>query len=340
MPNHFLASGVYGCVYYPGYTCQGTEMKKKWVSKLTEINQKTNAEIDIGKRLKKIPHSRDHFVLVERSCPIPYKSLTPMKEGCDLIRKNKSYVLLYSQYIPSVELYKYLQKNTRFIRMIRCFYQVCESIAILIEQKIVHHDLHFANMLYSTRNSKLYIIDFGLSMIADHLHSFQYQKDVFSRFMPEWNWYAFEIHLLTYLVQTGPLTESILYQSLDLYLKEHSVFSLFPAKREEFRKETEEYFLPMVHWTRQECIDHLLPFWNTWDYYEIGLRFLYLYAEQQTSYPAYLNNLFAMIHANPEKRPNVLHVRQSNKHAIQSFDLSKTHDPYRSMDLSPLTSDR
>ena len=128
---------------------------KKWVSKLTYPNERTNAEIEIGSILKKMPRYEDHFVLVERACPIASKSLTEMKEGCDLVKKNKSYVLLYSLYIPSMELYQFLQTNTLVIRVVRCFFKICKSISHLLEHRIIHHDLHFSNMLYSNTSQLL-----------------------------------------------------------------------------------------------------------------------------------------------------------------------------------------
>jgi serine/threonine protein kinase len=338
MPNHFLAAGVYGCVYYPGYTCKGSPMKKKsWVSKLTYSNERTQAEIEIGKILQKVPRYQEHFVVVDRACPIASTSLTQMKEGCDLIKKNKSYVLLYSLYIPSMELYDYLQSNTLVIRVIRCFFKICESIEVLVEQRIVHHDLHFSNMLRSSA-SQILLIDFGLSMVVDHFGKSKYLEEVFSRYMPEWNWYTLEIHLLTYLIHHGPLTEHSVKNTIDDYLEKHSVFTLFPWIRTQFRKDAIDYFLSMVEWSREECIEHLLTFWDTWDYYETALRFLYLYAEQKMDYPTYLEHLVSMIHANPEKRPNVLELRNRQKKVIQSFDLDQSHSAYSSIDAVLLES--
>jgi len=329
MPNHFLAAGVYGCVYYPGYSCKGVSMKKKkWVSKLTYSNERTNAEIELGSILKKIPNYQDHFIVVEKSCNIPYKSLASMKEGCDLVKKNRAYTLLYSTYVSSVEFYDYLQKNTMFVRIPRYFFQLCESIQLLVEQQMVHHDLHFSNVLYVKETSKLLIIDFGLSINVSRFHDLTYLKDIFSRYMPEWNWYSLEIHLLCYLIQHGSLTSHVIQHTIDYYLEKHVVYLQFPLLRKQFKKDAEEFFLPMVQWTRQETIDYLLGFWNTWDFYEVALRFLYLYSENKIRYPAYLEHLLSMLYANPEKRPNVLQIRNAQKKVIDSFDLSHSNVSY------------
>jgi len=335
MPNHFLAAGVYGCVYYPGYTCKGIPMKKKkWVSKLTYQNEKTSAEIEIGGLLKQIPDYHAHFIVAENSCVIPYKSLTQMKEGCDLIKKGESYALIYSRFATSMELYEYLQKNNRFIRIPRFFFQLCDSIELMLEKNIIHHDMHFSNILYSKDTSNLLVIDFGLAINATRFHDHTYLKEVFFRYMPEWNWYALEIHALTYLVHHGPLTEQVVQHMIHTYLEKHLVYNAYPLVRAKYKKEAEDFFLSMIHWTREECIEYLLTFWKTWDYYETALRFLYLYSENKINYPAYVEHLVTMVYANPEKRPNVLELRNAQKRVIQSFDLSESRTSYQPTDQS------
>jgi hypothetical protein len=41
-----------------------------------------------------------------------------------------------------------------------------------------------------------------------------------------------------------------------------------------------------------------------------------------------------MIDGNPERRPNVLQIRNANKEVIQSFDLSISQSTYFSIDAS------
>jgi len=333
MPNHFLAAGVYGCVYYPGYTCKGTTLKKKkMVSKLTILNEVSQTEIEVGDILKKSPHYEDHFIPVERQCPIQYTSLSEMKKGCDMVDKKKKFVLLYSRYIPSKELYDFLKENTLFVRMFRCFYQLCEKVSILIDYRIVHHDLHFGNVLYGKDTSSLYIIDFGLSILVDKLNTTDYLKYVFSRYMPDWCWYPLDIHFISYLVQHGHLTEQVVTNTIDVYLKDHRVFSVFEEFRKEYKRKAMAYYLPFVQLTREECVDYLLRFWNTWDYFDIALRFLNMYEQNPIDYPEYLNTLFRMVHPNPEKRLNVLQLRIQNQKAIHSFDLTSSKSTYHSVD--------
>jgi tRNA A-37 threonylcarbamoyl transferase component Bud32 len=302
------------------------------VSKLTVMNEISQTEIEVGVILKQSPHYEDNFVLVERQCPVQYKSLSEMKQGCDMVKKKNAYVLLYSRYVKSKELYDYLKENTLFVRMYRCFYQLCEKVATLIEYRIVHHDLHLGNILYGTETAKLYIIDFGLSILVDKLQDPAYLKHTFSRYMPEWHWYPLDIHLLCYLVQHGEFTKEVLLSMLEIYLKDHRVFSLFQGYRKEYRRVCLETYLPWVGRTREECIAYLLTFWNTWDYFDVGLRFLNMYGQNQLNYPEYFHTLSRMVHPNPEKRPTVLHLRNQNKQTIQSFDVNLSKTTYASID--------
>lgn len=312
MPSHFLAAGVYGCVYHPGYTCKGKSMRRKqWVTKLTYQNEITQNEIEVGKILKGCPD----FVLVEESCPIPYKALEQMKEGCELVKKGKKYILLYSKYIPSKEIGHVLHADTPFSRMFRCFYQLCDLVSVLIDHKIIHHDLHFGNILY-TDTAKLMLIDFGLSIRADQLDQPVYLREIFSSYMPQWFWYPVEIHILSFCVNYGVLTYEGLQKMLDLYV-DNPIFKSFSALRN-YRERCVEVFSPYVG---SDPSAYLCQFWHTWDYYDTALRFLYV--TQQKQIPEFEPILLSMIHPDPSKRPSAIELRSQNQHMIQSMELNR-----------------
>ena len=203
----------------------------------------------------------------------------------------------------------------------------------MIKHKIVHHDLHFANILYSTENGKLYIIDFGLSIMTDKFQDKRYLSSIFSRYLPDWSWYTPEIHLVSYIIQYGQLTEKAVRQTIEVYLERHEVFLLVPELRMRFKEDALTYFLPLVDLNTEDCMQHLLSFWNTWDYYELSLRFLHIYLENKVQYPAFYENLLSMTHANPEKRTRVLPVYNT----IQSFDITNSLTKYSGLDVAIAT---
>ncbi len=68
--SKLLAQGAYGCVYYPGYSCDGLSQSKKYVSKLSIDNKDSKREYDIGKIIQTIPHYKKKFIVIERKCKI------------------------------------------------------------------------------------------------------------------------------------------------------------------------------------------------------------------------------------------------------------------------------
>ena len=50
--SKFLSSGVYGCVYYPAYTCQGTEPPKKTTTVSKIVKHEFTTKTETGDNLK------------------------------------------------------------------------------------------------------------------------------------------------------------------------------------------------------------------------------------------------------------------------------------------------
>ena len=85
--SKLLAQGSYGCVYYPGYMCNGKKKENKYVSKLARNDKSTQVEYDIGKLVKKIPNYNKRFIVIEKKCKIKQNKIDSMKEGCEFIKK-------------------------------------------------------------------------------------------------------------------------------------------------------------------------------------------------------------------------------------------------------------
>ena len=67
MSAKLIGQGVYGCVYYPNYTCKGKVKKDKYVSKLVRNGKNyVNYEYEIGKIIKKINNYQDNFIIQEK----------------------------------------------------------------------------------------------------------------------------------------------------------------------------------------------------------------------------------------------------------------------------------
>ena len=93
--------------------------------------------------------------------------------------QNKTLQLIYKKNtnVPDEEYSELLKKDVKYMKddftvnkLMRAFCFLCKQIEILIDCKLIHHDLHFGNIMHDNEHNKLIIIDFGLSIIADNLY--------------------------------------------------------------------------------------------------------------------------------------------------------------------------
>jgi tRNA A-37 threonylcarbamoyl transferase component Bud32 len=345
MPNNLLASGVYGCVFIPAYKCNGriVNKKKKIVSKLTKDDFTSRTEIDISNRVKGIPNYRNYFIVVESSCPIKRKNMrkSSMIEQCDLMKKNTelkhSYVLLYSNYIKSLELADYLETNNSITiyDIMKIFIDIRERVDMMTKYKIVHNDLHFGNILRSKETGNIYIIDFGLSICTENYYKngeldYHYLKDVIFNYSPSWNWWTLEYHLLGYLIHVGELSDKTIRDTVREYMDNHRIIpQISPEFGKEFERRSIQYFLKYSKMGREETIKELLSFSHTWDYYKIALHFLktlQVYHFNNDTLKMFLINL---INPNPEKRPSMLEQHRMVSQLIQFMPVIKESKPFK-----------
>ena len=344
MPNNLLASGVYGCVFNPAYHCNGkVTHKKKLVSKLTKDDFTSRTEIDISNRVKNIPNYKNYFVVIESSCPVIRKNMkkSSMMSQCDIMKKNteikNKYVLLYANFISSIELADYLEtnKSISIYEIMHIFIDIRNRIDMLSKYKIVHNDLHFGNILRSKETGNIYIIDFGLSICTEYYYKdgeldYNYLKEVIFNYSPSWNWWTMEYHLLGYLIHIGELTDKIIRDTAREYMDNHRVI---PQISSEFAKEFEnkliQYFLKYSKMEREESIKELLSFSHTWDYYKTALHFLKTMKSYNLNNELFKMFLITLISPNPEKRPTMLQQHRMVSQLIQHLPVIKESKPFK-----------
>jgi serine/threonine protein kinase len=323
MSSRFLSSGAYGCVYYPGYNCEGKPLKKNGlVTKLVKDNFTTQTEIVIGNHVRKqVPNYGKHFIVVSRQCKIEDTKLDPLREGCKMLDRTRTrkYVLLYSMYLKSIELYEMIEKGVRLSQLLRFFFDLVQKVTLLMDAGIVHNDLHMGNVLYTSKGN-IFVIDFGLSIKSDLLKpdNRDYLLQIFHSYTPSWKWWPIEYHLITYLLNVGPLTEECIKSTLEAYLKSmHFIFKSVYGLGfiDSYQSIALEVFRPWIQKTQTEQLAFLLSFWHTWDSYKIANHFIHMYQEQDMDVPIWKNHLLRMIHADPSKRPTITDLRQM-QHAI------------------------
>jgi len=330
MPNRFLASGAYGCVYYPGYDCNGKEINsKEYITKLVLINFSTISEFSASEIIKKIPDYSRHFIVVSKHCPIKNTKLKLMMKGCKIFDKEheKKYMLLYSKFVKSILLCDYILDYRQVNKFMRVYFLLTEKLNILTQHRIVHNDLHFGNILFSLETSNLYIIDFGLAIMVDKFYNkgkldVKYLKECIFKFSPDWVWWSLDYHFLCYLLHSGELTQDVILDTIDIYLS-NKLFDIFDKDYiDYYKKEAHTFFVKILDLTREEAIKYLLGFWKTWDHYKIGLHLLdFIKYDLHYELPELNKKLYLFIHPNPEKRPSLLEHRIINKKMLTNHNI-------------------
>ena len=341
MPNNFLSSGVYGCVYHPPYDCQGKPITdKKYVSKIVKADFTAKTEVNVGKILH-----QSGFITVTSSCNIEKKKLekSSMLPNCKLLKKDptleKKYVILKSEYVKSNELSSYLKRNATEKRIMQTYFLICERIDTMLSVGIVHHDLHFGNILYN--NTELYVIDFGLSLIQKSFYikdkpNYTYLKEAIFKYSPSWNYWTLEYHFLCYLVHEGKLTKAIIEYTINYYLSKNRVLKLLGSEfLSNYQKSAVSYFMKYDGQEIDDVVVDLLKTSSTWDLYKTALHFMEIYDTTELNVPAFKTLLMIMVHPIPEYRPKKTEMKEFNAILLdsQEFKNNKTTG-YFSKELS------
>ena len=351
MKDRFIASGAYGCIYHPPYDCKGKDLKDtSVVTKLVKNDYTSQTEYDVSNLLK----NRDGFLLIEKKCSITSKNIKKtMAKDCDLIERKdpqieSKYLLLYSKFIDGQELVNYMKEKFTIDKMMKAFCFLCKQIETLIDCKIIHHDLHFGNIMYDFKKNSFVVIDFGLAINANKFYvnnqlNIPYLKDAVFRYTPTWKYIAIEEHLLSYLMHKGNINEEIINSTLDEYLNDHIILNISPEYCKQYKDESFRYFKKFVNKPKDVIIKKFLSWWSTWDYYKIALHMLKMYLKLKINFPELFMLLLLMIHPIPKYRPNVVEMNNNIQILLKSYSTKIEYldafDENLSRELSmPLTS--
>ena len=290
-----ISQGGFGCIYYPGITCDGNvELNKKYLSKLQKKNFNSKNEVWIGKIIQTIPNYELYFIPIISECTINLhniKDKTLIKD-CAVIKNNemKGYTVMKLKYIKNKDFYKALiqsshgaiGKKKTILSIIESYSYLLYSITQLIDKEIVHLDLKGDNVLYNMHTGYPLIIDFGISIPIKKLigGSEDVMKQYFYGFIPEYYVWPLDVHIINYLLHEtdAPLTNTDAKLISMLYCKSNKALFMFsPEFRSSFETACIKQINRYVGKLRQESIDILLKNYKTWDIYSLSIMYLKLF---------------------------------------------------------------
>ena len=353
-----LSQGAYGCVFHPGSTCRGNIESNKFVRKIQADSPNNKKEIELGKKIKKIKHYKDHFAPILDSCPVSIGSIDNDEiKKCDITNDtNRKYVSNKISFIGNKTLGEYLvelyesspeSSHKSFFKMIfQTHIDLLDSIRMLSEINIVHMDLKDDNIMMNDKNKPI-IIDFGLSMDAMNLVSEQEIKKVFWIFEDYMPW-CFDIITINSITQSDnswdstigendiPLLCNIVIDRCELLHMKFGDKSVFEEKEiQEYKTVMIEYMKTFINQSWRTVIDALLKFTKTWDTYSLSYIYLYLikvtlvYKVENPFIHSYIGLLKKNILSTPDKRFDAITMKKELLNISQNInkaDIDKIHD--------------
>lgn len=170
----FVASGSYGCTFYPHLKCKDMSNKKNTIGKVFPEAEDADEEAKIMNAIKtKLDPKNDFTVPFHGRCKVHYIRKTDEAASCNLITKNNAKdaeQLLYAY--GGQSLSKTFHKKgsiNGLLKLLPAFVPIVEGLVKMNNLKWVHFDVKPDNMLLL--HGKLYLIDFGIISVENDVYS-------------------------------------------------------------------------------------------------------------------------------------------------------------------------
>lgn len=286
-----ISKGSYGCIFKPAILCSSgkNSKSKKYISKLM-INEPflNEREIRISELIKKIPEYSKRFSPILSLCDIEIKNIKDkdIKKCNDIIRRGKKYqpVIGKVRLINGKDFHENYKRpdKKKFLQILLKSYPILlESLRLLENKYIVHHDLKSNNIIYDEKNNRPVIIDFGLSFSVENIENLK--KAFYVEWAPHWTLWPIEIHYLSFVIsKKRNMYEDELISLNKEYNESHTVF-VKTARLPDVVKNifsTESY--KMLKFYNSKPVNKSIKFiinnyWKTWNNYSLSVTFSMLF---------------------------------------------------------------
>jgi len=285
--SNLLSQGGFGCVYYPGITCNGKiNTNQSVITKLQNNDFNASNEINIGKILMNNDKYYIYCSPVINSCPINIRNITNSVNlsECDIISDNDNfnYIIMDITFVPNQLFYDYFLSNTNkqfiFSSINSSYIYLLNTLEFLNSQNIVHFDLKGDNILYNLITNNPIIIDFGISIPISNINKNNFNKYFYS-YVPEYYTWCLDIHVINYLIyETNlSLTDTDIKNISRQFTDNNKALSLFSSKfRKLYYNDCYNELKQYINVSSDIVIQKLLSFHKTWDNYSLSIIYLKL----------------------------------------------------------------
>ncbi len=277
-----LNQGTYGCVFRPGIECSGKQLtSKKYITKIQKYKETSLREVEMGKKIKKIPGYSQYYAPIIESCDVTVGALNNDAEAkkCDFINmapeyNNKTYESNRIRYVGKNTLGDYLVKEAANVSQLESYFRklinmhttLLTGITKLNAANIMHFDIKENNIMCKDKSGRPIIIDFGLSVDTTNIASSEEfpAADAFFAYGVAYAPWCLDIGMITYMIHKTK-NANVEQPTPNAWRKENAtldetnkvigefiktnptMMELFtPEVVEEYKKKAEAYYAPLV----------------------------------------------------------------------------------------------
>ena len=280
--SKLLGKGGFGCVFYPGINCKGKIVQDDTLAtKVQLLNFNSDNEMKIGTIIRKHAWHDLFFLPVISSCNINIrKSESKDLSECEILKDRKQkYVAMDIKYLENTSLPDIFKNNMPkdiILTFIESYKYLLMALEKLSSVNVVHYDLKLENIMFLKNTLDPRIIDFGISIPIDELNKINIKK-YFYIYSPDYYVWCIDINIINYLLHetTGVLTDGDAESISYLYVASNRPLQMYSQEYiQQFLDECIIQTKKYVGRPRDEVIDELIGYSNTWDNYSLSIIYL------------------------------------------------------------------
>lgn len=318
-----MDEGGYGCVYFPGISCDGKKSTPKFITKIQKLNDTLKNEYQISQKIRGIKGYTKHFAPIVKLCPVKLtkfntdeiQKCTKLSEESKSDIESPKYVSSKVRYAGKLNIGKYIRHSVEdthdIVDIVDTQVYILKGLHMLNNAGIIHYDIKSDNIIYDATLKVPIIIDYGLSIYKPDLAPNTY-KDKFFAFAA-YSYWCIDIVTCSYIfrkmkythAKTALIAEEELNFIYDSFIESmhggetytNSVFLLSiisKTKYEKFREKYDTYFRAFIGKTWFELYEHLMSYSDTWDNYSVSVMYLMEMNDIRQSRPKTYNTVKTM----------------------------------------------
>jgi serine/threonine protein kinase len=270
----FLASGAYGCIYYPHLKCKDINNIKNSVGKVFADVNAYEAELDIVKGIQKHVDPTNKFtVSMLDSCEVQYYRKTDEIKKCVLMEQEskpsdfKQIIYKYAGTSLQSMLSNKKAKGSKvkFIKLFRMLGPIIEGLTKMNNKKLVHCDIKPDNLMVI--KNKMHLIDFGILCQDDEV----FTKERINILVSDYIWFPPEFK--SYYFRNSNGYDKLFKRITDNFTGYSDIAnSLYNVLRMNPKNDFEAFFKDKV--SKKEYLE---SFASKVDTYSLGMVILSLY---------------------------------------------------------------